>query len=277
MNEKIKKMMLDNNLPLEPIVEIEKGTSNRCFSIANLFFYREKVTSDPHFYHPVYELRIMVEAFKNGIGLPPLYFDETNGDFVMPFITYEKVLPTDGSASKEDILKVIDNLKALQRMEVSMPPFDAVRRLEKYRDEAGVRGVFPFEDHAIEAVVEYMKGTKMVPSHNDLVGDNVLFFNGASFIVDWEFAGYNDPYFDLASLISENKITDPILIDEALYSLFGAEADMNKLEAFLAFEDILWGYWALYREKMTGNPVFRQIFEDKKAAYEGRQSIRYIA
>ncbi len=276
MNGEFKKLFEKQGIDCSDMVKIEGGTSNDTYLIKNAIVYREKKPSDPRFYHPVMEERALLYGVGKGIAPPVLYFDERSGDYAMLFIPGGRHFPLTG-ATKEDILKAVATIKSFHDGQVSLPPFDMDRRLAYYQDEAGVRGVFPGEEEAIARGLSYLKDSTLVPSHNDLVGSNILYFNDTALLIDYEFAGYNDPYFDLASLLSENQIEDRELQSEALYALFGMDADLKKLDAFLAYEDILWGYWALYRKKMTGNEVFQRIFESKKKAYSRRESFAHEA
>lgn len=276
MNEQFREFLSAQGVDCEDLRPLGEGTSNDTYLLGKALVYREKKPSDPYFYQPLYEKRAIMEGAKKGIAVPALLFDEKTGDMVSLFIPGNEHFPTSG-ASKEDIEKAVKAIKAFHECEVSLPPFDPLRRLSYYQDEAGARLLFAGESEIVSSFEQAISTSKLVPSHNDLVGSNVPYLAGKALLIDFEFAGYNDPYFDLASLLSENKIEDEELISEALYDLFGIDSDPDRLALFLAFEDILWGYWALYRFKMSGNPIFQEIYQDKKAAYARRPLFKTMA
>jgi len=45
--------------------------------------------------------------------------------------------------------------------------------------------------------------------HNDLVAENILWTSGVRFL-DWEFAGDNDPLFDLATIIEHHELSETL-------------------------------------------------------------------
>ena len=273
MHEAIKRLLEAAKLDIDRMERLEGGTSNDTYLISNALVYREKKESDPRFYSPLYEERALVAAFQAQVAPPVLFFDEKTGDSVTAYVPGGERFPERG-AKKEDLFRAIAAMKSLHKAEASLPPFDAVKRLSFYRDEAGARGLFAGEEETASLFESYLGKDRQVLSHNDLVGSNILFFQGKALLIDFEFAGYNDPYFDLASLLGENGIEDDELIDEALFEMFSFGGNRSKLDAFLAFEDVLWGYWALYREKMTSDPLFHQIFLEKKASYERRPLLK---
>jgi thiamine kinase-like enzyme len=57
-----------------------------------------------------------------------------------------------------------------------------------------------------------------VPCHNDLLSANFICSDGRVWIVDWEYAGMGDRYFDLANLSINNG--------------FGEDDDRRLLEAY---------------------------------------------
>ncbi len=58
---------------------------------------------------------------------------------------------------------------------------------------------------AIARIESAVGGTRLRPCHNDLLNGNLLRSDdGRVLIVDWEYAGMNDPYFDLGNLSVNN-------------------------------------------------------------------------
>ena len=80
-------------------------------------------------------------------------------------------------------------------------------------------------------------------SHNDLNKTNLLFSNKIYFL-DWEYASFNSPYFDIASLIASfnlNKEETNILLEG--YSRNSFKINLEKLKKWVIFTyylDYLW-------------------------------------
>lgn len=94
-----------------------------------------------------------------------------------------------------------------------------------------------------------------VMCHNDINSDNVLLTNKSFDIIDWEFAGFNDPGYDFGRVIggSAYEPEDP-RIDKILAAYFGRPATKIEKIHWMAYAAIHnWYYvgWALYKESIN--------------------------
>jgi thiamine kinase-like enzyme len=85
-----------------------------------------------------------------------------------------------------------------------------------------------------------------VPCHDDLLGANVLTDGARLWLVDWEYAGMGDRYFDLGNLSINNGFTDAD--DQALLTAYWGEACTARRFAALRLmrsmsdvREALWG------------------------------------
>jgi thiamine kinase-like enzyme len=85
-----------------------------------------------------------------------------------------------------------------------------------------------------------------VPCHNDLLAANFIGGDDRLWIVDWEYAGMGDRYFDLGNFAANNEL-DEAAADALLESYFG-EAPTPRRSAALAlmrfmsdFREAMWG------------------------------------
>ena len=109
-----------------------------------------------------------------------------------------------------------------------------IRRLQKYAD---------------------MDGIKHTMCHNDINIDNVLLTDTTLDIIDWEFAGYNDPGYDFGRVIAglEYEVDEPKIMD-ILEAYFGRPATEKEHLHWMAYTAIHnWYYvgWALYKESIN--------------------------
>ena len=68
-----------------------------------------------------------------------------------------------------------------------------------------------------------------VPCHNDLLGANFVGSGGGLRIVDWEYAGMNDRYFDLANFSVNNELSEDA--DRALLEAYFGTVDDRRFAA----------------------------------------------
>lgn len=109
-----------------------------------------------------------------------------------------------------------------------------MRKLQKYADMDGIR-------HTM--------------CHNDINIDNILQTDTTLDLIDWEFAGYNDPAYDFGRVIAGLKyeVDEPKIMD-ILEAYFGRPVTEKEHLHFMAYSAIHnWYYvgWALYKESIN--------------------------
>ena len=84
------------------------------------------------------------------------------------------------------------------------------------------------------------------PCHNDLLPGNLIDDGAAIRIIDWEYAGMGDRFFDLGNFAEHHELT-PDNEEQLLAAYFGTSRreDMKKLRAMRrvsALREAMWGY-----------------------------------
>jgi thiamine kinase-like enzyme len=75
----------------------------------------------------------------------------------------------------------------------------------------------------------------IVYGHNDLLPGNFLDDGNRIWLIDWDYAGFNSPLFDLANLASNNELT-PGQEDGMLATYFGAAPDAGLKHRYSAMK-----------------------------------------
>ncbi|HZB75394.1 MAG TPA: choline/ethanolamine kinase family protein, partial [Solirubrobacteraceae bacterium] len=106
--------------------------------------------------------------------------------------------------------------------------FDAFAVVDAYRATAVARGApvpasFPVLLSGARAIRDVLRGPEHmpVPCHNDLLNANFIDDGEHVRIVDWEYAGMGDRYFDLGNLSVNNGLSE--VDDEALLARYFGE------------------------------------------------------
>lgn len=124
--------------------------------------------------------------------------------------------------------------------------YDPVAQTERLFKEASVvKGdlfrIFDKEWIMIRKLQKYadMDGVKHTMCHNDINIDNVLLTDTTLDIIDYEFAGYNDPGYDFGRVIAglEYDVDEP-KIDEILEAYFGRPATKREHLHWMAYSAI---------------------------------------
>ena len=162
-----------------------------------------------------FEWRVQHLAYVQGITAEPLAFDREHGLMVFEFLEGEHKSELD-----ENELKLLaQTLRKLHSITIDVKP------IELQTDTS--------------AIDEYPK--EYVLCHNDLNPQNIFFSDELKFI-DWEYAGVNDRYFDLACVCVEFGLDDE-MVEVFLRAYFEGEYDLEKLEAYRVIYKTLCKEW----------------------------------
>ena len=164
-----------------------------------------------------FEFNVQQLAFKKGLASEPLLLDEENA---LAISTYIDGIHKD-SLERNDLHQFAEVLKKVHTLKIENEPVLLETLIEKKSKR--VQDAF--------ASVESFP-SEYVLCHNDLNPRNILFTETIQ-LIDWEDAGINDRYFDLASVSVEFKLTKE---DEAYFlkRYFTRENEINdeKLKAY---------------------------------------------
>ena len=155
----------------------------------------------------------------------------------------------------ETIAEVAHDLRSLHDSGTELPSgFDSFRLVEEYAETGRANGSEPPEGydaaleaaHAIERAVRDQPGHEPVPAHNDLLPANFLRGGERMQLIDWEYAGMGDRWFDLGNFAVNNELDDDqeVLLLEAYFG----EAPDGRRRATLK----LFGFMSDFREAMWG-------------------------
>jgi thiamine kinase-like enzyme len=154
----------------------------------------------------------------------------------------------------EVLTEVARSLRAMHELGEPLPAsFDSFRIVETYAETARGRGAdIP---GAFEAAREQARRIEAavagpehepVPCHNDLLAANFIRGSKQLWIVDWEYAGMGDRYFDLANFAVNNELDEDARV-WLLTAYWGEAPDEGRLRSlrdmtFMSdFREAMWG------------------------------------
>jgi thiamine kinase-like enzyme len=188
-------------------------------------------------------------AAELGVGPEVVAFVEPEGYLVTRFVEGEPVPPED-MRRPEGLRETGALLRRVHEGPKFPARFDSFRVVEAYRATAIAHGVtVPADYEAAKAradEIERQLGPRDEhPCHNDLLNANFIRGEDGIRIVDWEYAGMGDRFFDLANFAVNHDLTAD---DEAqlLESYFGERRDGDRarlrLMRFMSdFREAMWG------------------------------------
>jgi thiamine kinase-like enzyme len=195
------------------------------------------------------ELAATEAAAALGIGPEVVAFVEPEGWLVTRFLAGE--IPPLARMREPDMLeRVAQALRAFHVGPAIPGTFDSFRVVDDYRRIALERGgeipAACARAHEVAQRIELLRrGAEAVPCHNDLLNANFLDDGKHLCIVDWEYAGMGDRFFDLANF-SINHELDADASAALLEAYFGEaraeDARALELMRFMSdFREAMWG------------------------------------
>ena len=155
-----------------------------------------------------------VAAAGVGVGPEVTAFIRPEGYLVTRFIVGSPV--SDEAVHRPETLRrVADSLRRIHDGPAIPGLFVPLRIVEAYRALAMARGVpIPPEYDLASAVGRRIEGALLAapielrPCHNDLLNANFIDDGARIRIIDWEYAGMGDPFFDLGNFSINHELTD---------------------------------------------------------------------
>jgi thiamine kinase-like enzyme len=189
-----------------------------------------------------------LRAEEIGVGPAVVDFVESEGWLVTRFIA-GRPIGVEEMRGPSVLPRVAEALRKIHSAAAIPGRFDSYAVVDEYQSEAEANGVkLPKEFIAAREVSERIRAARgpqsLVPCHNDLLNANFL-DDGEIRIVDWEYAGMGDRFFDLANF-SVNHEFDVDDDRRLLATYFGTERDVDlvslRLMRFMSdFREAMWG------------------------------------
>lgn len=160
-----------------------------------------------------YEYAAHLAAGKLGIAPEVFYFIRPEGYLVTRFIT-GRPIPPEEICQPENIRRVMEVVRKIHSMPEIPGNFDVFRIVADY-SEIARRCQVAFPQNFYWLIERMQTAEKALnshplapcPCHNDLLNGNFL-TNGQLYVLDWEYAGMGDIFFDLANFSDHHKLTD---------------------------------------------------------------------
>lgn len=260
----------------EKILSVEEtgyGVSNKNFIIItdnNKYFYRTS-KDETKIVNKANEREALNLLSSEPYFLRPIYIN--NDNLITEFQKNPKTFISQRSLS--NIVRIAQLLRDFHSKKFQTQYiFDPISKLNDFYAQ------LDFTEHNLSDFKHIIDGFKKVYNpdqlcHNDLVEGNFLFSNEKLYLIDYEYAGYNDYYFDIASFISENNLNYQETITFLKSYFVEEECNYKKLDIFLNFCDLLWYTWALLLYEKRREEVYNEIAQNKLYNLKNPRKIIY--
>jgi thiamine kinase-like enzyme len=199
-----------------------------------------------------------------GVNAEVLHFAIGEGTLLARYIDESLTM---SEAAFKDLARVERAARAFRRMHRFSEPFtgrfDVFAQIDEYlallrRNHAKIPDGYEALQKEADAARQMLseRPAALAPCHNDPLAENFLDAPGRMYLVDWEYAGMNDPMWDLGDLSVEAGFGPDQ--DEALLRAYfdGAPPAGQRGRMVLAkgLCDLVWTLWGLL-QVMNDNPA----------------------
>ncbi len=205
------------------------------------------------------ELECSIQAGNAGIAPKVIHHLKPEDVSVVQFIR-GNTLTTPRIAGDDDLIKrIVHSISKLHEKVVfksTFNPFETVRHYMRYVKQYSA----PLPDD-----IEWMLGIagriekamqqdklRPVACHNDYLSENFLDDGKKIWIIDWEYGGMGDPYFDLGDFAVEHPFTRKQ--EELIIKEYCGKVESKRLSRMLLHKivsDLWWGVWAMIQSKIS--------------------------
>ncbi len=202
----------------------------------------------------------MIQAARVGVGPAVAYQIDPEGALIIDFVEGEIMHPETMGGHPERIKQAVETVKVFHKgctFKNDIQLFDMIRKYTRIAKDLKT----PWPDW-LQAMLTAMEDVETavqrnpepaVACHNDLLSENfIIDADGKMWIIDWEYGGMTDPYFDLGDFVMEH----PFSRDEErlIVETYCGEMDeryFGRLMLYKALSGVWWGVWAMIQHTVS--------------------------
>ena len=260
-------------IPMLKDMPVEEITAERLGGLTNLVYCltyknQKKLLRIPgsgtdEFINRQNEKHDAMVAAESGVSAKVLFFDSSDGLMLSEFI--------EGDTLNEERFQNLGSVRrsgeALRQMhqhgQKFKNRFDVFEKIDEYltlvkklnADVPDGYEMVKSEAKKIRSVME-AKPVDLVPCHCDPLAENFIDNGEKVFIIDWEYAGNNDPMWDLGDLSVEANFgqeQDKVLL-ESYFAGPPPKDQVSRMVIYKVLCDLLWTLWGVVQHA-NKNPV----------------------
>ena len=206
-----------------------------------------------------YEEQNSIQGSKMGINAPVLYFNKDTGIKLAEYIRNAETLNPATIQRKSHLRQIALLYKKLHQSNIRFNnDFNVFHEIQKYEQLMCLvhaemyDGYNEIRDYVLSLEDRLNElGIQLKPCHNDAVPENFIKDDeGRIYLIDWEYSGMNDPFWDFAALFLESDF-DEVCKEYFLDCYFENNIPVEAYEKILIYQilqDILWAIWTVVKE-----------------------------
>lgn len=242
---------------------LKKGMTNRSFKFTcknKKYIMRIPGEGTERLINRKQEAGVYEALAGNAICDPVIYMNPENGYKITEFLEEARVC---NAFDEQDVRKCMEQLRQFHEMELRVEhEFNLFSQMEFYESlwegENSVYSDYQATKEKVYSLRAYIQAhvEKKILSHIDAVPDNFLFVkvNGKEriFLIDWEYAGMQDPHVDIA-MFGIYSLYNRKQMDRLIDLYFEGKCRIEtriKIYCYVAVCGLLWSNWCEYKRNL---------------------------
>lgn len=252
-------------LQCEPLITM--GLTNDLFLINQQYFLKQSKNIKQPFLNSENQIKVGQLIQWQKFTLPILEINIQNNKLLTLMPYYHDLITLVEQPIDEEILTTLSKLvKQLHIIKynnsLNIMTWNGLKQLNIYCDLVTCEVDLSKVKTTISNWIATYQPEKLVLSHNDLSVNNFVKTNKRWYIIDWDFACWNDPLFDIASFASETLTNDNDI--NKWFACFNLnEKQIATVKQWMIYQDLIWYYWACYMYTKTNISAYQDISNNK--------------
>lgn len=205
-----------------------------------------------------------------GMGIAPelYFFDADTGSQLVEFVKLPTLHVEDFQKDAAVLQNAAQILKTLHSGGIkflgAFAPVAGIEDYVKILEQKGFAERFEGWDSIYKNVIRvrdaYAKNPPaLAPCHNDTLSENFMFDGKTMMLIDWEYGGMGDPYYDVSGIITENLLDDNAT-EILLKAYFGGEPTEEQRARIQINKFIYCTYWSVWSLVQIANGKERDFY-----------------
>jgi thiamine kinase-like enzyme len=261
--EKVERIL---NEPLRQIIDTNKGLTNFNFHVITEHFdviVRIPREDSSNVVYRKHEELAHHLIDKTQLDIKTIYYDPKNGMKITEYIpdlkTFNEYHDNDRIERTAQLMRTLHQVN--QCVGVLFNPIERYQKYRKFVNNPLINDALA--NRIISGISNLDRPLTLC--HNDWVPGNICFTPKKDYLIDYEYAGDNDPFFDVMSFITENDLTQTEK-EEFLTCYFNripSQSEKELLFNYQQFHNLLWCTWACMMYESRHEEIYATIANDK--------------
>lgn len=253
------------------VKRLEGGMSNYTYIVAckgQKYTYRVPGKGGEHFVDRHEELRTIEQVESLGFADTHSYLEVRTGEKLAEYVEGTILTDADIEAHNEIVAR---RLHQIHQSGMQLAPYDPFGRLDRYEGycrELGYEHPQAYIDlrRKLDAASRQIEQVPLVPCHCDFQPSNIVIDGPKVNVLDWEFAGMNDPLYDVACY-GNVGFAAALSFLKAYVGHEPTREEKQRLYFHRAFQCMQWYNVAIFKDRIGLSRDLNMDFNDVAAFF----------